>query len=90
MIQQAGFQFNEVLMKSNDEAVEKARDKPRKLVDKDTAQIINLMSVQSNPQLKLKFGNLDICELEMNGVKLIYQENAFIVKDNIDDCQMSL
>ena len=32
------------------------------------------MSVQSNPQLKLKFGNLDIAEFEMNGVKLIYQE----------------
>ena len=53
------------------------------LVDKDTAQIIYLMSVQSNPQLKLKFGNLDIAEFEMNSVKLIYQENSFIVKDNI-------
>ena len=41
------------------------------------------MSVQSNPQLNLKFGNLDIGEFEVNGVKLIYQENAFIVKDNI-------
>ena len=41
------------------------------------------MSVQSNPQLKLKFGNLDDGEFEMRGVKLIYQENAFIVKDNI-------
>ena len=41
------------------------------------------MSVQSNPQLKLKFGNLDIAEFELNGVKLIYQENAFIVKDNL-------
>ena len=83
MIQKAGSQFNEALMKSNDKAVEKARDKPGLLVDKDTAQIINLMSVQSNPQLKLKFGNLDFDEIEMNGVKLIYQENAFIVKDNI-------
>ena len=83
MIQQAGSQFNEAIMKSNDKAVEKARDKPGLLVDKDAAQIINLMSVQSNPQLKLKFGNLDIGEFEMNGVKLIYQENAFIVKNNI-------
>ena len=70
-------------MKSNDKAVEEARDKPGLLVDKDTAQIIILMSVQSNPQLKLKFGNLDIAEIEMNGVKLTYQENAFMVKDNI-------
>ena len=31
----------------------------------------------------LKFGNLDIGEFEMNSVKLIYQENSFIVKDNI-------
>ena len=83
MIQQAGSQFNETLMKSNGKAVEEARDKPGLLVDKDTAQIINFMSVQSNPQLKLKFGNLDIGEFEMNGVKLIYQENTFIVKDNI-------
>ena len=82
MIQQAGSQFNETLMKSNGKAVEEARDK-RFLVDKDTAQTINLMSVQSNPQLKLKFGNLDIAEFEMNGVKLICQENAFIVKNNI-------
>ena len=70
-------------MKSNGEAVEKALDKPGMFVDKDTAQVINLMSVQSNPQLNLKFGNLDIAELEMNGVKVIYQENAFIVNDNI-------
>ena len=91
MMQQAGSQFNEALMKSNgealvksnDKAVEKARDKPGMLVDKDTAKISNLMSVQSNPQLKLKFVNLDIGEFEMNGVKLIKQENAFIVKDNI-------
>ena len=82
-IEQAGYQFNEALMKSNGKAVEEARDKPGILVDKDTAQIINLMSVQSNPQLKLKFGNLDIGEFEMNGVKLIYKENSFIVKDNI-------
>ena len=83
MIQQAGFQFNEALMKSNGKAVEEDRDKPRILVDKDTAQIINLMSVQSNPQLKLKFGNLNIGEFEIYGVKLIYQENAFIVTENI-------
>ena len=83
MIQQAGLQFNEALIKSNEKVVEKARDKPGLLVDKDTAQIINIMSVQSHPQLKLKFGNLDIGEFEMNGVKLVYQENAFIVQDNI-------
>ena len=90
MTQQAGSQFNEAsvkpfhgLMKSNDKAVEKALDKPGMFVDKDTAQIIKLMSVQSNPQLKLKFVNLDIGEFEMNGVKLIYQENAFIIRDNI-------
>ena len=41
------------------------------------------MSLQSNSQLRLKFGNLDTGEFEMNGVELIYQENAFIVKDNI-------
>ena len=83
MIQPAGLQFNEALMKSSGKAVEEPRDKPGLLVDKNTAQIIDLMSVQSNPQLKLKFGNLDIAAFEMNGVKLIYQENAFIVKDNI-------
>ena len=49
MIQHAGSQFNEDLMKSNgealvksnDKAVEKARDKPGLFVDKDTAQINN-------------------------------------------------
>ena len=58
MIQQAGLQLNEALMKSNAKAGEEARDKRGLSVDKDTAQIINLMSVQSNPQLKLKIGNL--------------------------------
>ena len=82
-IEQVGSQFNEALMKSNGKAVEEARDKPGMLVDKDTAQIINLVSVQSNPQIKLKFGNSDIGEFEKNGVKLIYQENAFIVKYNL-------
>ena len=43
MIQQAGSQFNEALLKSNDIALEKARDEPGLFVDKDTAQIINLM-----------------------------------------------
>ena len=93
MTQHAGLQFNEALMKSNGKAVEEARDKPGPLVDKNKAQIINLMSVQSNPQLKVKFGKFDIGEFEMNGVKLLYQENAFIVKDNIYiymNCQMSL
>ena len=61
-------------MKSNGKAVEEARDKPGLLVDKDTAQIINLKSVQSNPQLKLKFGNLEIAEFEMNGVKLFIKK----------------
>ena len=73
MIQQARLQFN-------GKAVE---DKPGLLVDKETTQNFNLISVQSNPQLKLKFGNLDICEFEMNGVTLIYQEKEFINKDNI-------
>ena len=97
MIQQAGFQFNQALMKSNEalmksdgeawpkscEAVEEARDQPRIIVEKDTALIFNLMTVQTNPQLKLLFGNLDIGEFEMNGVKLTYQYNSFIVRDNL-------
>ena len=82
-IEQVGSQFNEALMKFNGKALEETRDKPGMLVDKDTAQIINLMSVQSNPQLKLNFGNLDFDEFKMNDIKLIYQENSFIGKDNI-------
>ena len=39
------------------------------------------MTIQSNPQLKLLFGNLDIGEFEMNGVKVTYQENSFLVKN---------
>ena len=34
------------------------------------------MTIQSNPQLKILFGNLDNAEFEMNGVKLTYQENS--------------
>ena len=83
MIQQAGFQFNEDLMKSNEalmksneasaksyEALKKSDGEPRNIVDKDTALIINLMTNQSSPQLKLLFGNLDASDFEMNGVTL--------------------
>ena len=83
MIQQAGFQFNEDLMKSNEalmksneawakshEALMKSDGEPRNIVDKDTALIINLMANQSSPQLKLLFGNLDASDFEMNGVTL--------------------
>ena len=72
----------EEIMKSN-EPVEENRDKPGIIVDKDTAHIIKLMKIPSNPQLKLLFGNLDIGEFEMNVVKITYQENSFIVKNNI-------
>ena len=69
-------------MKSN-EAVEEAREKPGIFVDKDTAQNINLMTVQFSPQLKFLFGNLDIGEFEMNGVKPTYHEDSFVVKYNV-------
>ena len=89
VIHQAGSQFNEALMKANEalmnsnEAVEEARDTTGIIVDKDTAHIINLMTIQSKTQLKLSFGNLAICAFEMNGVKVTYQEKSFMVKDNI-------
>ena len=41
------------------------------------------MTIQSNPQLKLLFGNLDIGEFEKNGIKVTYQGKSFIIKDNI-------
>ena len=44
---------NEALMKSN-EAVERARDKTRVIIDNDASQIIFLMAQQSNPQFKLR------------------------------------
>ena len=40
MIQQAGLQFNEALMKSNGEDVEKARDKPGMLVKKTQLKLL--------------------------------------------------
>ena len=97
IIQQAGWgikgfspsHFDEALMKSSEalmksnEAVEDARDKPGIIVDKDTAHIINLMTVQSNPQLKLLSGNLHIGEFEINGVKVTHQANQFILNNNI-------
>ena len=65
----------EALMKSK-KFVDEIRDKPGIIVDKDTAQIINLMTVQSNPQLKLLFGIFDIGEFEKHGVILTYQESS--------------
>ena len=65
------------------EAVVETRDRPGIIVDKDTAYIIHLMTNQSNPQLKLFLSDIDIGEFKMNRVKVTYQENAFIVEDNI-------
>ena len=49
---------NKTLMIPN----EKTRDRPGIIVDKYTAHIIHLMTNQSNPQLQLSFGDLDIGE----------------------------
>ena len=70
---------NKTLMIPNEET----RDRLGIIVDKDTANIIHLMTNQSNPLLQLSFGDLDIGEFEMNGVRVFYQENKFIVRDNI-------
>ena len=75
MIQQAGSQFNEALMKSN-EAVEDAQEEPRIIGDKDTAQITNFMTNQSNPQLKIFFGSLAVGEFDTTVVKLTYQKKC--------------
>ena len=53
------------------------------IIDKDTANIIHSMGAQSNPQFQLKFKNLDIGEFEMNGVKVTYHDDSFLVGDNI-------
>ena len=46
MIQQAGSQFNEALMKSNGKTVEEARDKRGLLVDKDSSNyLFNVSSI---------------------------------------------
>ena len=59
---------------------EETREIPGIIIDKDTAHIIQLMTNQPNPQLQLSFGNLDIGEFKINGVRVFYQENAFIVR----------
>ena len=90
-MQQAGSQFNEALMKSNEalikfhEAVDEARDREGIIVEKDTAQISNLVTFRSNPHLKLLFRNLDIGEFAMNGVKVTYQGKSIIVRDNLSE-----
>ena len=43
------------------------------------------MTNQSIPQLQLSFGDLDIVEIKMNGVRVFYQENTFIVRDKINE-----
>ena len=96
MIQQAGSQFNEALLKSNEalikfhEAVDEARDRPGIIVEEDTAQTSNLVTFRSNPHLKLLFGNLDFGEFAMNGVKVTYQGKSIIVRDNLSGFQRSL
>ena len=87
-INEVGSQFSKALMMSNEslmksnEATLKTRDMPF-IIDKDTANIIHLMGAQSNPQLQLKFKNLDIGEFEMNGVKVTYHDDSFLVRRNI-------
>ena len=73
---------NESFIKSN-EAAKKARNKPGIIIDNDTAHIFILMGRQSNPQLQLKLENMSNGEFEIDGVKVTYDDNSFIVKDNI-------
>ena len=70
---------NKTLMIPNEET----RDRPGIIVDKDTAHIIYSMTNQPNPQIQLSFGELDIGEFKMKGVRVLYQENTIIVRDNI-------
>ena len=41
------------------------------------------MGNQSNPQLKLKFRDLDNSEFQINGVKVTYQEKSLLINDNV-------
>ena len=49
---------------------------PRTIIDTDTANILNLLGAQSNPQLNIKIKNVSNREYEMNGFDITLELNA--------------
>ena len=86
MIQQAGFQIGENTSKINETlegTIKETQDIAPVFVDTKTANILNDMGAQTNPQLKLNHVDMPTRRFKMNDVDITLEQGAFLVKDNI-------
>ena len=84
MIQQAGFQIGENTSKINETlkgTIKENQDIAPVFVDTTTANILHLMGVQTNPQLKLNHVDSPTRRYKMNDVDIALEQGAFLVKD---------
>ena len=89
MIEQAGSQFNETASKKGEtalqigETLKVTQDIAPVYVDTKTANLLNDMGAQTNPQLKLELVDLPSRRYKMNGVDITLEQGAFLVRDNL-------
>ena len=93
MIQQAGFQIGEIASRIGENTskinetlkgtIKETQDIAPVFVDTKTANILYLMGVETNPQLKLNLVNLPTRRYKMNDVDITLEQGAFLVKDNL-------
>ena len=81
-IEQAGYQFNETASKMG-ETLKQTQEIAPVFVDTKIAKNLHKMSTQTNPQLKLNLVDLPTRRYKMNGVDIILEQGAFLVRDNI-------
>ena len=93
MIQQAGFQIGETASQIGENiskidetlkrAIKETQDIAPVFVDTKTAKLLHDMRAQTNPELKLEHVDLSTRKYKMNGVKIILEQGAFLVRDNV-------
>ena len=85
-IEQAGSQFNETASKIGETLkgnIKQTQDIAPVYVDTKTAKLLHGMGAQTNPQLKLELVDLPSRRYKMNGVDIILEQGAFLVRDNV-------
>ena len=88
-IREAASQIGEVWKKFQETSLENEMEtrvtpeEPRVVIETNTANTLQSMGSQSNPQLKLKIKKLANWEYVMNDVDITLEQNAFSVGDNL-------
>ena len=88
-IQETGSQISKTWKESQETSLQNeletkmAREEPRVVIDTHTANTLQSMGFQSNPNSNLKIKNLANREYVMNDVDITLEQNAFSFVDNL-------